>query len=167
MLKQQQFKTSLLILGLWVAGGVLLLDQITKVLSTRYLSFSTSLSIIPGLDLTLSHNTGAAFSFLANASGWQRGFFITLAAVVSLIIIVWLMKLQKTQKMEGIGLSLILGGALGNLWDRLAHGYVIDFILLYYKEWTWPVFNIADTAICIGVVFLIFSIFRHSKLQTN
>lgn len=163
MLNRNQIKNSLLCLGLSVAGLIVILDQMTKVLSTRYLSFSSSLAIFPGLDLTLSHNTGAAFSFLAQASGWQRGFFIGLAAIVSVAIIIWLMQLRKEQKLEGIGLSLILGGALGNLWDRMMHGYVIDFILLYYKEWQWPVFNIADTAICIGVACFIFAMFRQPK----
>lgn len=148
-------KENLLRMGLSVAAVVLILDQLTKWLSTMYLSMSSSYTLFPGFDLTLRHNTGAAFSFLADAAGWQRWFFVILALVVSIIIITWLKQLNKAQKMEGLGLALILGGAIGNLIDRLLNGYVIDFIVLYYKEWQWPAFNIADTAICVGVFLFI------------
>ncbi len=154
---------------LWLASAVLVvgLDQLTKYLSIRYLTFYDQVPIIPGFALTLRHNTGAAFSLLDNASGWQRWFFIILALVMSIIIYIWLGRLSlrvkhySQAKREAFALSLILGGALGNLIDRLNHGYVIDFILLYYKNWQWPAFNIADTAICIGALLLIPLLFRN------
>ena len=141
----------------WLANAVAIigLDQLTKYLSVRYLSFNQELSLLPGCDLTLRHNTGAAFSLLADASGWQRWFFVLLAITMSVIICIWLKRLPSDAKQEGFALSLILGGALGNLIDRLIHGYVIDFILLHYQKWQWPAFNVADTAICVGAVLLI------------
>lgn len=146
----------------WIilSAVVIILDQFTKFLSTLYLTFSKSIKVLPGFDLTLRHNTGAAFSFLANASGWQRWFFIGLALAMSSIIYVWLGRVEAKNKQEALGLSLILGGALGNLIDRIIHGYVIDFILLYYKDWQWPAFNLADSAICLGVIFLIPILFK-------
>ena len=138
------------------------LDQLTKYLSVRYLSFNQDFPVLPGFDLTLRHNTGAAFSFLANASGWQRWFFILLALTMSVIIYFWLRRLSPQAKQEGFALSLILGGALGNFIDRLVHGYVIDFILLHYERWEWPAFNIADSAICIGAILLLPSLWKKS-----
>ncbi len=143
--------------GKWIALGVLwmILDQFTKMLSMEKLSFVEPTPICPGFDLILRFNTGAAFNVLAEASGWQRWFFILLAIFVMVIITYVLGKLSKQDLQEGLALSLILGGACGNLIDRIFHGYVIDFILLYYREWQWPVFNLADTFICIGAFLLI------------
>ena len=148
----------------WLFISVLIVsfDQLTKYLSTHYLTLSDSVTILPGFDLTLRHNRGAAFSFLADASGWQRWFFVTLALVMCAIIYLWLGKLSLEERQEALALSLIFGGALGNLLDRLTHGYVIDFILLYYQKWQWPAFNLADTAICIGAVLLIPMLFKKS-----
>jgi signal peptidase II len=138
-----------------IAVFIVMLDQITKYLSTQYLRFDDWITVFPGFALTLRHNTGAAFNFLANADGWQRWFFVGLAMVVSSIIYTWMGRLTPQNKSEGFALSLILGGALGNLVDRVADGYVTDFVLLYYKSWQWPAFNIADSAIFLGVVFLL------------
>lgn len=148
----------------WIPLSILIVgfDQLTKYLSARYLSFSESLPIFPGFDLTLRHNTGAAFSFLADASGWQRWLFVMLALVMCGIIYIWLGKLSLEERQEALGLSLIFGGALGNLLDRITHGYVIDFILLYYEKWQWPAFNLADTAICIGAALLVPILFKKS-----
>ncbi|HXH55635.1 MAG TPA: signal peptidase II [Gammaproteobacteria bacterium] len=143
-----------------ISAIVIGLDQLAKYLSTQHLTLMDSIKVLPGFDLSLSHNTGAAFGFLAQAAGWQRWFFIGLALVMSSIIYVWLGRLSSKDKKEALGLSLILGGALGNLVDRIIHGYVIDFILLYYKDWQWPAFNLADSAICLGVVFLIPTLFK-------
>lgn len=147
-------------LGIFVAGFVLVVDQITKFLSQQYLSFAAHQQVFPGFDLTLRYNTGAAFSFLADASGWQHWFFVLLAALVSAAILYWLKNLESSEKLEGLGLAFILGGALGNLIDRLLHGYVIDFILLYYRQWEWPAFNIADSAITLGVILFILSLLK-------
>lgn len=148
----------------WVllALFVVVLDQISKCFSLIYLSPQTPLSVLPSFDLVLRYNTGAAFSFLADASGWQRWFFVGLAIIASGVIFKWLGKLSPQEKLESFALSLILGGALGNVMDRVTNGYVIDFILLYYRHWQWPAFNLADSAICLGVFLLIPTVFRSS-----
>ncbi len=138
---------------------ILLLDQFTKYLAVQYLSLGRSLPVFWGFDLALRYNTGAAFSFLAEASGWQRWFFVGLALVMSVIIFIWLGRITSKKKLEAFGLALILGGALGNAWDRVMNGRVTDFIVLYYKTWEWPAFNIADAAISIGVVLFVLQIF--------
>lgn len=140
---------------LWLAGMVLFADQISKYYAAELLVLYQPLPLLPSLNLTLAHNTGAAFSFLSSASGWQRWFFIGLALMVSAFIITWLRRLEPTQRLLGCSLALILGGSLGNVCDRLVHGYVIDFIDVYYQQWHWPVFNIADSAISVGAVLLI------------
>ena len=106
--------------------------------------------VFPWFNLTLQHNTGAAFSFLSNAGGWQRYFFSAVAVVISIALAIWLLRLSPGQWLLALGLGLILGGALGNLWDRLALGYVVDFISVHYGGWYFPAFNIADSAITVG-----------------
>ncbi len=151
--------------GVWlfIALGLVGLDQITKFLSLHFLALNQQIDIFPFLDLTMRHNPGAAFSFLSTASGWQRWFFIILAAIASIIIYYWLGKVPKNNRLESLGLSFILGGALGNVIDRLVHGYVIDFILLHYQHWEWPAFNIADSVICLGVLFLLPALIRKQE----
>lgn len=156
-------------IGLLIAFLVVIIDQFTKILVARHFSYGETLTLFPGFDLTLRHNTGAAFNLFAEGSGWQRWFLIAIAVVISGAILVWLSKLKEYEKLEAWGLSLILGGALGNLIDRMIHAYVIDFILWYYKEWAWPAFNIADTAICIGVCLFLITLFyedRKKKVET-
>ena len=148
--------------ALSVASFVLMIDQMTKYLSTHYLR-DQSFRIFNGFDLVLSYNTGAAFSFLAAASGWQRWFFIGLALVFSAGILFYLGRLRGDQQQEILALSLILGGAVGNLIDRLLYGHVIDFILWYYQYWQWPAFNIADSAICMGMILWFPSCFKVKK----
>jgi len=145
---------------LFVAIFIIVLDQLTKILSIHYLSEISSFPVFPGFSLSLSYNKGAAFGFLNDADGWQRWFFVGLAILVSVIIYLWLGKLSKNEKQEGFALSLILGGALGNLIDRFIYGHVIDFLLFYYKEWQFPNFNVADSAITIGVVLMIPVLFK-------
>ena len=111
------------------------------------------------------HNTGAAFSFLSDAGGWQRWFFAVLAAIVSIVIALWMARLKKHEMMLGIALALILGGAIGNLIDRIAYGYVIDFLDVYYQSWHWPVFNVADSAITLGVILLILESFGVGRVK--
>jgi signal peptidase II len=151
---------------LWYVLAILivLLDQLSKWLITHHFQVYETLSVFRGFDLTLRYNTGAAFSFLDNAGGWQRGFFVGLASAVSIILLIWIKKLDAAKKIEGIGLALILGGAIGNLIDRVLYGKVIDFILLYYKHWEYPAFNIADSSICIGAVLLGFSLLLPKKV---
>ena len=147
---------------LWLTALIIVLDLGSKAIISQNFSLYESVPVIPGwFNLTLAHNTGAAFSFLANESGWQRWFFATVALVVSTIIFFWIKRLQSHERWVAIALALILGGALGNLWDRLTLGYVVDFLDFYYqssptnKALHWPAFNIADTAIFIGAAMLI------------
>jgi len=112
--------------------------------------------VIPSFfNLTLAHNYGAAFSFLNIPGGQQRWFFTGISAIVSIVLIVWLWRLSKAEKWLGIALALVLGGAIGNLIDRAMQGYVVDFIQVYYKDWYFPSFNIADSAIFCGTVLLL------------
>ncbi|MBI5451183.1 MAG: signal peptidase II [Gammaproteobacteria bacterium] len=140
---------------LWVSVLVIVLDQLSKYLATHSLELYQSVHVMPMFDLTLTYNAGAAFSFLSSASGWQRWFFIALALAVGTLIVVWLRRTPASERRAGLGLALILGGALGNVWDRIIHGRVIDFIDVYYAQWHWPVFNLADSAISLGAVLLV------------
>ena len=143
-------------LWLLVSLAVVLLDQYTKLLVVRSMELFDRIPVLPFLDLVRLHNPGAAFSFLAGASGWQTWLFTGIAIVVSAGIVWWLEQLSRDQKVLALGLALILGGAIGNLIDRVAQGYVVDFVLLYYERWSWPAFNVADMAITGGVVLLLF-----------
>jgi signal peptidase II len=140
---------------LWLSLLIVVLDQVTKYWASSTLSLHQSVPVIPFFNLTLMHNSGAAFSFLADAGGWQRWFFTALALVVGVVIVYWLNSLRG-QPWLAAGLALILGGAVGNnLIDRVFYGYVVDFIDLYYQSWHWPAFNIADSAITVGALMLI------------
>jgi len=145
---------------LWISFIVIISDQITKAIATANLEMWNPVEIIPFFNFMLAHNTGAAFSFLADAGGWQRWFFATIAFVVSIIIVVWIKKLKPEERTMGISLSLILGGAIGNLIDRVRFGYVVDFLDVYVGTSHWPAFNIADSAITIGAAIMIISSFR-------
>ena len=136
---------------------VLIIDQWTKWLAETNLNFNEPVSVIePILNWTLAYNYGAAFSFLADAGGWQKWFFAGLALLMSLFLIVYLIKAPRNAKLLSIGLALVLGGAVGNLIDRLLHGHVIDFIHVHYNDaWHYPIFNIADMGISIGVVMIV------------
>jgi len=146
---------------LWLSGVVLVLDQATKWFMASWLSLYETVAVVPFFNLTMAHNTGAAFSFLANAGGWQRWFFVVLTLVISTVLLVWLKRLPTTAKLEAISLSLILGGAIGNLIDRVNLGYVIDFLDFYnyFGQYHFPAFNVADSAICVGAVLLILDSF--------
>ncbi len=131
-------------------------DQMTKQSVIENLSLYQRIQILPVLDLVRLHNTGAAFSFLSGASGWQNWFFIGVAVVVSLLILVWMYRTPRSGYLTLLlGLSLVLGGAVGNLIDRLLHGYVVDFILFYYQTWSYPAFNLADSAITCGAILVL------------
>jgi len=139
----------------WLSGVVLVVDQCSKLIADSRLRFGEPVNLLPFLDLSKAYNPGAAFSFLSDASGWQRWFFVGLTLVVSVILVVWLRRLAAGQARLALALALILGGALGNLVDRVVYGYVIDFIDLYYGTWHWPVFNLADSAITLGAGLLV------------
>jgi signal peptidase II len=145
---------------LTVSAVIIVLDQVTKWLMVSWLALYETVAVMPYFNLTMAHNYGAAFSFLAQAGGWQRWFFIVLAIVISIVLIVWLAKLKPHAKLEAISLSLILGGAIGNVIDRIVYGYVVDFLDVYIGSSHWPAFNVADSAICIGAVLLILDSFK-------
>jgi signal peptidase II len=141
---------------LWLGVAVMLLDQWTKALVVERFEEFDRVVLLPVLELMRLHNEGAAFSFLSGAGGWQRWVFIGLGVAVSAGILVWLRRLPaKGQWLLAAGLSLILGGALGNVIDRVLHGYVIDFIRVHWEEHYFPAFNVADTAISIGAALII------------
>lgn len=140
---------------LWLSVAVIALDQITKNIAVSMLLPYSPVALLPGLNFMLAYNTGAAFSFLAEAGGWQRWFFVVLALAVSVFIVLWIKRLTGAERWVAAGLALVLGGALGNVWDRIVYGHVVDFIDVYYDQWHWPAFNVADSAITIGVALLL------------
>ncbi len=141
---------------LWIAVLTMALDQWTKYLVTENLDEFERIILLPVFELMRLHNTGAAFSFLSDASGWQRWMFVGLGVIVSSVILLWLRRLpSRGQNLLAAGLSLVLGGALGNVIDRVLWGHVIDFIRVHYQEHYFPAFNVADTAITIGAALLI------------
>ncbi|WP_417508643.1 signal peptidase II [Methylophaga sp.] len=144
---------------------VIVFDQLSKWWANSALELYQSIDVLPFFNITLAYNHGAAFSFLASESGWQRWFFTGLAVVVSIVLLFWLKRLKADAKLEAISLALILGGALGNVIDRVIHGYVIDFLDVYYGTYHWPAFNVADSAICIGAILLILDSFRNKTEQ--
>lgn len=152
--------------GLALAIILVLLDQWTKTLASHQLTYGSPVEVLPFFNLTLQHNTGAAFSFLADAGGWQRWFFTTISAVVSVVLMVWLSRLSNQQRLLAVSLSCILGGAVGNLWDRFFQGYVVDFISVHYNAWYFPAFNIADSAITIGAALMILDMFINPETKS-
>nr|WP_217363687.1 signal peptidase II [Marinobacterium sp. xm-g-59] len=140
---------------LWLSLAIVVLDLGSKALASSMLSYNLPISILPIFDLRLLHNTGAAFSFLASEAGWQRWLFVAIAVVVSVLIVHWLRQTEPEQKIQAFGYAAILGGALGNLFDRTVHGYVVDFLSFHYAGWYFPAFNIADVGITLGAIALI------------
>jgi signal peptidase II len=140
---------------LWLSLLAVILDQASKLAIAGTMKLYQSIPVMPLFKLTYVHNTGAAFSFLSEAGGWQRWFFAGLALMISTVIAVWLARLKKHETLLAVALALVLGGAVGNLIDRLAYGYVIDFLDVYYNDWHWPAFNIADSAITLGVILML------------
>lgn len=152
---------------LWLSLVVLSLDQASKLAVASTMRLYESIQIAPFFRLTYVHNTGAAFSFLSEAGGWQRWFFAALAFVISIVITAWLARLKKHETLLAVSLALVLGGAVGNLIDRLAYGYVIDFLDVYYQAWHWPAFNIADSAITLGVGLMLLESFGAVNSKTG
>lgn len=148
---------------LWLSILVVIVDQVSKYAASTKLVYGIAEAVFPGFNLLYISNRGAAFSLFDSASGWQQGFFVGLAVIVSIGICRYFTRLPRKAPLTASALALILGGALGNLCDRLVHGYVIDLIQLYLKTWSWPVFNLADTAICMGAMLLAIAILRDTK----
>lgn len=171
-------------LWLGIAAAVIALDQISKHLAAGLLTLHEPVAVLPFFNFTLAQNTGAAFSFLADSAGWQRWFFVVLALVVSTVILRWLQRLGPGERWSGVALSLILGGALGNVVDRAFLGHVVDFIDVFYAagscmalftpvpvgdglECHWPAFNLADSAISVGAVMMIVDTLRGSNRPSS
>ncbi len=144
---------------LWLSALVIFLDQASKQIVVATMHLYQSIALTSFFNLTYVQNTGAAFSFLSDAGGWQRWFFSVLAFVISIVLTVWLYRLKKNETLLAISLALILGGAVGNLIDRVIYGYVIDFLDVYYQSWHWPAFNVADSAISLGVILMLLESF--------
>lgn len=142
---------------------VVVLDQASKSLASAYLVVGKPISLLPMLNLSLAHNRGAAFSLFSDAGGWQRWLFVVLAVVVGTVLVLWLRRLPPSPRFEPCALALVLGGALGNLWDRLHAGAVVDFIDFYYGRSHFPAFNVADSAICVGAAMLVWTAWRDRK----
>lgn len=151
---------------LWLSGLVLVLDQVVKLIVVREFYLYEQIPVLPFFSLTLAYNTGAAFSFLSDGSGWQRWFLSAVALMVSVMLVSWLRRLRPQETWQACALALILGGALGNLYDRVVHGYVVDFILLYYDGFYFPTFNLADCGITLGAMMLIVDMFRENQHQS-
>ena len=149
---------------LWLSVVVVVLDQLSKAYFEGQLSLYQRIEVIPDLfSWTLAYNTGAAFSFLADHSGWQRWLFAAIAIAVSITLVVWLKRLGRNDTWIAIALALILGGAIGNLYDRIVLGHVIDFVLVQWREHLFPAFNLADSAITVGAIMLALDMFRTKK----
>ncbi|MGB0898182.1 MAG: signal peptidase II [Psychrobium sp.] len=144
---------------LWLAIVSLVVDQATKLYVLANFKLHESVDVMPFFNFTYAQNRGAAFSFLSEAGGWQRWFFTIIAVSVSGLLIYWMRGLHKSTKGLNIAYALVLSGAIGNLIDRLSYGFVVDFLHLYYEEHSWPVFNIADVAICVGAFLIIIDAF--------
>ncbi len=142
---------------------IILVDQVTKAVAVSLLDYGQPVVLTSFFNFTLAHNFGAAFSFLHDAGGWQRWFFSAIALLVSAVLLIWIYRLGPQKRWEAAALALVLGGALGNLYDRATLGYVVDFIVVHYQEHYWPAFNIADSAICVGAAMLVIDMFRGQK----
>jgi|TARA_B110000008_G_scaffold166043_1_gene166181 signal peptidase II len=148
---------------LWLAVLTVILDQVTKVAAEQLLTFAQPVYLLPVLDFTLLYNKGAAFSFLADQSGWQRWFFTAVSVGVSVMLIVWIKRLPRGAVWLPIALALILGGAIGNLIDRVIYGHVVDFISVHWNNKYFPAFNIADSAITLGAIMMALDVIREIK----
>lgn len=144
---------------LWLTVVILIVDLASKQLILNNFQLYASIPLMPYLNLSYTQNPGAAFSFLADKGGWQRWFFVFVAIVICVMLIVMMYRQSVNKKLSNIIYALVIGGALGNLCDRLIHGFVVDFIDFYVGYWHWPTFNIADIAICVGVSLIIFDSF--------
>ena len=152
---------------LWVSLLVFIIDQWTKYLASGQLDLYVPNKITEFFNLTLVHNTGMAFSLLADQSGWQRYFIAIGATLIVLFLLYWLLKNKATMKLQNTGLVLVIGGALGNIYDRVVLGYVVDFIELHYSGYYWPAFNVADAAISMGAVLLIIDAIKNKEVNED
>jgi signal peptidase II len=144
---------------LWLSLALIVVDQITKYLAETHLGYQSPVPVLPFLNWTLVYNPGAAFSFLSNAGGWQRWLFTALAVGVSALLVRWLAQTPRDQRWVAVPYALIVAGAIGNVIDRVRYGHVIDFVDVYWRDWHFPAFNVADSAISLGAAGLIAGLF--------
>ncbi|PCH60710.1 MAG: signal peptidase II [Gammaproteobacteria bacterium] len=142
-------------LGLLIAAVVVVVDQITKVWALNVLKLYEPVAVLPGLNMSLAYNPGVAFSMFDESGDMGRWLLSALAIVISLVLLVWLWRLQRNEKLLATGLGFVLGGAVGNVIDRVQLGYVVDFVDVYYQQSYWPAFNVADAAITLGAILLV------------
>jgi signal peptidase II len=152
---------------MFLCGAIIILglvaDQLSKYMVLHHVQYLERITVIPGFfDLTLTYNPGAAFSFLADAGGWQKFFFMGLALVICIYLLRAIIR-DEFGKMGKIAAALVIGGATGNVADRIVHGHVVDFLLFYYHNWFYPAFNVADSLICVGAVLLVLESIFHQK----
>lgn len=154
-------------LGFWLllAAVIILIDQATKIYFNTQYAYGERHAVLPFFDLTLMYNRGAAFSFLADENGWQRWFF-TLLGIGASVVIVWLLRKHAANTRFSLALTLIMGGALGNVIDRTVYGHVVDFLLFYWKDWYYPAFNVADMGIVCGAILLVIDEFLKGRKPT-
>ena len=145
-----------------IAAVIAISDQVTKAVVEGWIERGEVIRITGFFNLVLAYNSGAAFSFLAGAGGWQRWFFVSIASVAT-VVIAWLLYRHRDEGLFCAGLSLILGGAIGNLWDRIALGHVVDFLDFHAAGWHWPAFNVADSGITVGAALLILDSMRRKS----
>ena len=149
----------------WLIAAVVVADQLSKLYIASHMYLFEIITVLPVFNIALLHNTGAAFSMLAGAAGWQRWFFIVLALVITAAIVTWLLRMaEQGDRWVAAGLALVAGGALGNAMDRLTHGYVIDFLQFHWRGWFFPAFNVADSCITVGAILLLLDgLFRQKR----
>ncbi|MDG2949123.1 signal peptidase II [Exercitatus varius] len=152
---------------LWLSAVAFFIDLLTKYIVTQNFELYESVNVLPIFNLTYARNTGAAFSFLAEHGGWQKYFFIVLALVISAVLVYLLRKNSAQQKLQNSAYALIIGGALANMADRAYNGFVVDFFDFFWREWHYPVFNVADIVICVGVGLLILDSFKNGEKKAD
>ena len=148
---------------LWLSAVIVAADQLTKWIATSTMSMHERIPVLPFFDWTLTYNRGVAFSMFNDGQGWQRFGLSAFAILVAGGFTYWMAHLPKHERMNAAALALVIGGAIGNVIDRLRLGHVVDFVLLYWKDWSWPAFNLADSAICVGAVLLVIAGFRQER----
>ena len=148
---------------LWVSALVVAADQLTKWLATSSIALHERIPVLPFFDWTLTYNRGVAFSLFNDGQGWQRYGLSAFALLVAGAFTYWMAHLRRDERASALALALVIGGAIGNVIDRLRLGHVVDFVLLYWKDWSWPAFNVADSAIVCGAVLLVVSGFRQER----
>ena len=153
----------------WLGASlsIVVLDQWTKSIATANLHLNEAVPVWPGFNWTLAHNLGVAFSLLNDGHVWQRWGLSSFALLVSLFLVRWLVKLEARERLTGLALALVIGGALGNVIDRVRLGYVVDFVELYVGSYYWPAFNVADSSICVGAALLLLASWREGRAEVR